>query len=177
MKLAERLVQVKKWFLEKKILKHLFLFTILQFSVAYTLMALEVPKIIEPCKEDELQLASIAEPFIPLYFVIIVLVLGITIEEIVLRFLPLWLLKKNIQTKVRLIVPLFIIFSAIIHTLCHQGNVLGGTLSGRLRYLGIHTTSGFYFAWLFVRKGFWATWFIHTIFDLFVVGISLTLNV
>lgn len=66
----------------------------------------------------------------------------------------------------------FIVGSALWHTLLHQMNVFQADLIGRLLYLAIQFVGGFVLAWIYRIKGFWACYTIHVVWDYTIVGIA-----
>lgn len=179
----EKIIKMRMWFKEKKVLKHFLFYTVMSFVVVIIaspfipqekdLELIPVEERIvgdteiggEPIKHNPTLTFSIAFLFLPLW---------VMIEELGFRWAPFYFFKRFKKWfSMKHITIAFLIFATFLDAFAHQSNVISGTLSGKLTYLLIQCTSGFYLAWLLVKKGLKTSWFVHLAFDFLVFGLLL----
>lgn len=153
---------------EKKILKHLFQFTIIQlflgaiFVFSGASSGLNLIPTEERIPVDSFWFFIV----IPAYLFLEELIFRVSIDGVLRLF-------ERVARKIPNRVILFLAVATIFDAYLHTHNILSGGFFAVLGYFLIHISSGFYLAWIYAMKGLFASWFVHVVFDLLMIFLGM----
>lgn len=175
------------WMKWKKFMRHSFVRILLIYAaislvtvVAYIALDqwMAVSLDLRPAEMPEPSVDPPAEIFL---FSLTILPVTLLLEDLGIRLMP-WIFLKPLSSMdveekrawriwlFKHVFTIYIVVSALWHSLLHQVNIFDANPLGSLVYFGIQLVSGLMLAWIYKWYGFWQSYTIHLSWDVLLIA-------